>query len=195
MADIDVNRSLGVYKSMWQHTFFMVNTYDLLVHPYNHPASNLGHTLPVLQPYDERCFPGCLSRTFNNLDYISTAIGRAIRELNSTLGVPRKTIRILDKNTVTCECCKCTFSIDGYNAHIVDGYCGNKDGKDTGNFTRLMPSTFILTLHLQLIPFIQISPTYLKSRFALLWKTPGHQPPQSIWTSPSEPRSLSGTLA
>ncbi|RDB30935.1 hypothetical protein Hypma_004907 [Hypsizygus marmoreus] len=93
--------------------------------PLTHPAADLLETYHVLEPYNERVFPGCLNRTNENLNFLSTDIGQAIRELNSMLGIPRSTLDVLAMYATLCGACNCVFSIDGYHAHIDNGKCGN----------------------------------------------------------------------
>ncbi|KAG6901100.1 hypothetical protein C0995_000745, partial [Termitomyces sp. Mi166 len=94
-------------------------------HPWSHPAASLETTHHILEPYDERIFPGCLARTFEHLQYVSSDIGTVVQELNSTLGVPLSAINTIVKYAITCPACQCTFSIDGFNAHLADKRCRN----------------------------------------------------------------------
>jgi hypothetical protein len=93
--------------------------------PEMHPAWNEASTHRILQPYDARIYPGCTSRTFQNLTFMDTSVGRVIRELNSTMGVPMGTLKALKEVAVQCKACYCMYSVDGYNAHVVDKKCRN----------------------------------------------------------------------
>ncbi|KAG6894111.1 hypothetical protein C0992_007458 [Termitomyces sp. T32_za158] len=95
------------------------------LYPLQHPASNLEDTHRILEPYDERIFPGCLNRAFEHAEYMHTDIGRVIRELNSTLGVPLAAINTIYGYSRTCPECRCAFSIDGYNTHLENQRCKN----------------------------------------------------------------------
>ncbi|KAK7040987.1 hypothetical protein R3P38DRAFT_3179475 [Favolaschia claudopus] len=123
--------------------------------PSAHPLyRELGATTHhVLQPYNPAYSPGCLERTYQQLQFLDSKIGRAssttqydalpaaastastattrtfvmaIRALNSTLGVTSDVVQGLIDNTIRCSACSCQYSFDGYNAHIRDGLCGNK---------------------------------------------------------------------
>ncbi|KAG6894170.1 hypothetical protein C0992_007246 [Termitomyces sp. T32_za158] len=106
---INLNVTLGVFKVFLSQ----------------HPAADLTKTHRVLEPYDERIFPGCLARMFEHMQYLNTNVGRVIRELNSTLGVPLSAVRTLNEYAVTCQACLCIFSIDGFNAHLSGKRCMN----------------------------------------------------------------------
>ncbi|KAF8160163.1 hypothetical protein BJ912DRAFT_936184 [Pholiota molesta] len=109
MSHLDYNEKVGMYESL----------------PGCHPAWDEIDTPYVLQPYDVRLYPGCTRRTYQNLAFIDTSLGRAIREFNSTLGIPRDTLYALKEIAIKCQACYCMFSPEGYNAHIVDKRCRN----------------------------------------------------------------------
>ncbi|KAF8076819.1 hypothetical protein FPV67DRAFT_1445383 [Lyophyllum atratum] len=109
MGHVYLNYNLGVYEE----------------YPEKHPAANSNDTHRILQPYDERIYPGCLDSTFQHLTYVSTNIGHAIRELNSNVGIPRTALNVLVSDATTCDACNCIFSLDGYNAHVTGRQCGN----------------------------------------------------------------------
>ncbi|KAG6826453.1 hypothetical protein H0H92_015741 [Tricholoma furcatifolium] len=85
--------------------------------PGQHPAADLVHTHPVLEPYDERLYPDCLNTIFQHLQYLYTNLGRAIRELNSTLGIPVVALLVLRSSAVTCSACS---SNEHVNLRVVD---------------------------------------------------------------------------
>ncbi|KAJ7789129.1 hypothetical protein B0H14DRAFT_3574836 [Mycena olivaceomarginata] len=95
------------------------------------PSSHLAFPKPgvpthwVLQPYDEKFYPGCLTRTFQELKFLGTDIGQALRALNSTFGVTCDVLAEIIDDCSTCMGCKCRFSRDGFNDHIRAGLCGN----------------------------------------------------------------------
>lgn len=90
-----------------------------------HPAANLDDTHYVLEPYDERLFPGCTERTFENVEYLFTSIGRVVQEFNSTLGVPSSAFNTMVEYKAQCDRCNCIFSVDGFNLHLDNGICRN----------------------------------------------------------------------
>ncbi|KAJ7495717.1 hypothetical protein B0H11DRAFT_2227235 [Mycena galericulata] len=72
--------------------------------PQLHPiAEKPNHVL--MEIYDHKMYPSCLTRAFSNLEHIDTHLGRAIREFHSQIGIPPQTC------------------VDGYNSHVVDGKC------------------------------------------------------------------------
>ncbi|KAJ7882132.1 hypothetical protein B0H13DRAFT_2539789 [Mycena leptocephala] len=77
----------------------------------------------VMGPYDGNAHPGSLIRAFSNLEHIDTHLGYAIREFNSSIGIPARTWRSLLAHNVPCKCCLCVFSIDRYNSYVVQGKC------------------------------------------------------------------------
>ncbi|KAJ7874347.1 hypothetical protein B0H14DRAFT_3859835 [Mycena olivaceomarginata] len=95
------------------------------------PSSHLAFPKPgvpthwVLQPYDEKFYPGCLTRTFQELKFLGTDIGKALRTLSSTFGVTCDVLAEIIDDCSTCMGCKCRFSRDGFNDHIRAGLCGN----------------------------------------------------------------------
>ncbi|KAF8957974.1 hypothetical protein BDZ97DRAFT_1762515 [Flammula alnicola] len=93
--------------------------------PSLHPVWDLNHTPRVLQPYDEGMYPGCSNRINQNLDFFVTEVGQTIRELNSTLGIPRATLQALVELAIKCDCCGCMYSPDGFSHHLVNDHCGN----------------------------------------------------------------------
>ncbi|KAG6836006.1 hypothetical protein H0H93_012313 [Arthromyces matolae] len=94
-------------------------------YPEQHPAADLKNTHRVLQPYDSTIFPNCLNRTFAHLQYMSTNIGRVIRELHSSIGIRHEALLALISDATTCSACRCIFSVDGFNAHIENNTCRN----------------------------------------------------------------------
>ncbi|KAK7035078.1 hypothetical protein R3P38DRAFT_2772108 [Favolaschia claudopus] len=96
--------------------------------PSAHPLyRELGATTHhVLQSYNPAYSPGCLERTYQQLQFLDSKIGRCIHALNSTVGVTSDVVQGLIDNTIRCSACSCQYSFDGYNAHIRDGLCGNK---------------------------------------------------------------------
>jgi hypothetical protein len=93
--------------------------------PSLHPAWDADESPRVLRPYDDRVYPGCTRRTYENLDFFDTILGRVIRELNSTFGVPKSTFIALTEAGIKCDSCGCMFSPDGYEHHITDKQCTN----------------------------------------------------------------------
>ncbi|KAJ7747878.1 hypothetical protein B0H14DRAFT_3604537 [Mycena olivaceomarginata] len=96
--------------------------------PSSHPAfpTTGGVTHRVLQPYDEQYNANCLQRTYQHLLFLGTAIGQAVRALNSTLGVSSDVVQSLIDDSIRCPGCSCQYSFDGFNHHIQDGHCGNR---------------------------------------------------------------------
>ncbi|KAJ7854428.1 hypothetical protein B0H14DRAFT_3449630 [Mycena olivaceomarginata] len=96
------------------------------------PSSHLAFPRPgasthrVLQPYDEAFNPGCLQRTFQELQFLHTDVGQALRALNSTMGVTFDIIQEIIRDCTDCTVCKCQFSHDGFNRHIRGGFCWNR---------------------------------------------------------------------
>ncbi|KAJ7867743.1 hypothetical protein B0H14DRAFT_3441662 [Mycena olivaceomarginata] len=96
------------------------------------PSSHLAFPRPgasthrVLQPYDEAFNPGCLQRTFQELQFLHTDVGQALRALNSTMGVTSDIIQEIIRDCTDCTVCKCQFSHDGFNCHIRGGFCWNR---------------------------------------------------------------------
>ncbi|PPQ84980.1 hypothetical protein CVT25_010533, partial [Psilocybe cyanescens] len=109
MTDLFYNNKAGIYQET----------------PSSHPAWRMANPPHVLQPYSEAMYPGCSNRSFQNVDYLMTAMGQAIRELNSSLGIPRLTFDTIVEAAVKCDVCMCMFSSEGYNHHIVNRNCGN----------------------------------------------------------------------
>ncbi|KAJ7018078.1 hypothetical protein C8F04DRAFT_1405246 [Mycena alexandri] len=102
-------------------TAHQAGTYE--AQPELHPlAEKPPHAIMAL--YDERNMSaGSLSRVFSNLEHIDTHLGRAMREFNSPIGLPEFSWRSLRDHNVSCKCCQCVFSIQGYNSHIIDDRC------------------------------------------------------------------------
>ncbi|KAJ7840392.1 hypothetical protein B0H14DRAFT_2587471 [Mycena olivaceomarginata] len=101
--------------------------------PSSHPAFPQpgASTHPVLQPYDEHSYPGCLQRTFAELQFLDTCIGQALRALNSTFGIHSDVLQEILRDCTDCSSCKCHFSFDGFNRHIRGGFCGNTPTQTT----------------------------------------------------------------
>lgn len=120
-------RRTGLYKS--KHTSFKTQdrskAHEILDHPEQHPAASLDVAHRLLEVYDSRIYPNCLSRTFSSQTYFDTAVGIIIRELNSPLGVPPGDFAILLCDMVFCAGCWCTFSVDAYNQHVQGGICSS----------------------------------------------------------------------
>ncbi|KAJ7847229.1 hypothetical protein B0H14DRAFT_3676568 [Mycena olivaceomarginata] len=101
------------------------------------PSSHLAFPKPgvpthwVLQPYDEKFYPRCLTRTFQELKFLGTDIGQALQALNSTFGVTCDVLAEIIDDCSTCMGCKCRFSRDGFNDHIRAGLCGNRPTPST----------------------------------------------------------------
>ncbi|KAJ6454725.1 hypothetical protein C8R47DRAFT_221942 [Mycena vitilis] len=90
--------------------------------PQHHPiAATPTHALMTV--YDQTWHPACLMRIFSNLQHIDSHVGRAIREFHSPIGIPVTAWTSIIGNLCVCACCQCTFSIDGYNSHVVEGRC------------------------------------------------------------------------
>ena len=105
------------------------------VDPTLHPAWNADLPPSILAIYDARIYPnhGNVTNTF--IDFTSP-IGKAIRELNSTGGVPTKTHGDLVQATRLCTCCLNHFSPAGYDSHLMNGHCTNHPKRLTGMFSR-----------------------------------------------------------
>jgi hypothetical protein len=97
----------------------------VLEDPTLHPAFNADDPHPILQLYDQRIYTNCLDRTFNHLEYVYTAIGQLIRDMNSVIGIPYGDYAVLIRSTRSCKCCLNHFSPEGYEAHRRDGRCMN----------------------------------------------------------------------
>jgi hypothetical protein len=89
----------------------------------------------VLIPYGPNANPGCSNRTYNNLQYLGTPIGRLIRELNSTVSILYRSWMTLITATVLCEGCQCMYSPDGYRAHVKQQRCSNTPALTPGELT------------------------------------------------------------
>ncbi|KAJ7437074.1 hypothetical protein B0H11DRAFT_2362278 [Mycena galericulata] len=90
--------------------------------PERHPVAEVPvHVL--MEIYDHKAHPTCLTRAFSNLEHIDTHLGRAIREFHSCIGIPPETWQAIVNYRTACKCCQCVFSVDGYNSHVVDGRC------------------------------------------------------------------------
>lgn len=127
MTKLDCDEGLGVYRgkySLWPRRLGIAAD-DLIANPDDHPAWDAIHTPLTLQPYDSRMYPSCTNRTFQNLGFLDTSLGRVIREFNSTLGIPEDTLRALKEVAVKCDSCYCMYSPEGYNAHVRDKKCRN----------------------------------------------------------------------
>lgn len=97
-----------------------------------HPAHDANEVPSVLQPYDDRIYPGVMNRTWAHSQFFTSLIGLAIRDLNSIRGLPGLAYRTLLAETVECPSCRCMFSEEGFEAHRVDGRCGNCDNAQPG---------------------------------------------------------------
>ncbi|KAJ7452906.1 hypothetical protein FB451DRAFT_1282374, partial [Mycena latifolia] len=85
-----------------------------------------GATTPrILRPYDVTYHPRCLDITFQELRFLGSDIGQAVRALNSTFGIPSDVHQALIEDSVLCPVCSCQYSEDGFNDHIQLGACGN----------------------------------------------------------------------
>ncbi|KAJ7480615.1 hypothetical protein FB451DRAFT_151563 [Mycena latifolia] len=85
-----------------------------------------GATTPrILRPYDVTYHPRCLDITFQELRFLGSDIGQAVRALNSTFGIPSDVHQALIEASVLCPVCSCQYSEDGFNDHIQLGACGN----------------------------------------------------------------------
>jgi hypothetical protein len=85
----------------------------------NHPAADLELPPACLLVYT----PEVARKLFNDRDFIDTPIGRACREWNSRNGIPYLTWCLILSSASMCSSCHRMFSIDGYNAHVVNGVC------------------------------------------------------------------------
>ncbi|KAJ7095135.1 hypothetical protein B0H15DRAFT_1020037 [Mycena belliarum] len=91
-------------------------------YPQYHPLAEKP-TASIMQTYDRQTNPSCLTRAFSNLEHVDTHLGRAIREFNSPIGIPLTTWSGILSSNASCSCCRCEFSLDGYNSHVVEGRC------------------------------------------------------------------------
>ncbi|KAF8189166.1 hypothetical protein K438DRAFT_1763907 [Mycena galopus ATCC 62051] len=98
----------------------------------------------VLQPYDQSFYPGCLKRTFLELEFLHTDLGQALRALNSTIGITFDVLQEIIQDSTSCTVCKCRFSRDGFNRHIRDAFCGNSPTRTAGVSPSLTPSSIML---------------------------------------------------
>jgi hypothetical protein len=105
-----------------------------------------------MQAYDRNRHPDCSARTFSNLQFFTTELGFCIRRFVSTIGITLSDFSNIIRHCTGCRVCCCTFSFDGYNAHIQDGHCRNLvqgplEELPTGK-SNFLPSAFIgLNLH------------------------------------------------
>jgi hypothetical protein len=120
-------------------TTFIVNPSSHLAFP--RPGAS---THRVLQPYDEAFNPGCLQRTFQELQFLHTDIRQALRALNSTMGVTSDIIQEIIRDCTDCTVCKCQFSHDSFNHHIRGGFCWNHPEPTAG--TLLLGSFSIMLI-------------------------------------------------
>ncbi|KAJ7255145.1 hypothetical protein C8J57DRAFT_1236206 [Mycena rebaudengoi] len=95
--------------------------------PDNHPLAgeHEGNLPYVMQAYDQNRHPDCSARTFSNLQFFTTELGFCIRRFVSTIGITLSDFSNIIRHCTGCRVCCCTFSFDGYNAHIQDGHCRN----------------------------------------------------------------------
>ncbi|KAJ7482328.1 hypothetical protein B0H11DRAFT_1915246 [Mycena galericulata] len=102
-----------------------IHQLDVSERPAAHLAWNMDEPHPILRVYDNRIYPNCLQRTYNNLNFLYKPLGQAIRDLNSAMGIPYHDYVSLVRSTRSCNGCKGHFSVDGYNAHVQDCKCTN----------------------------------------------------------------------
>ncbi|KAK6969302.1 hypothetical protein R3P38DRAFT_3146519 [Favolaschia claudopus] len=93
--------------------------------PAYHPAWDEHDPPSLLHVYDVRIYPNCLQKTYTHLDFLSRPLGKAIREINSPLGIPFSDHTTLVKATRVCKSCLNHFSPDGYEHHRRDDACTN----------------------------------------------------------------------
>ncbi|KAJ7902583.1 hypothetical protein B0H14DRAFT_2555122 [Mycena olivaceomarginata] len=133
LADIDcldLIQQITVYALVIGTTYFhpLFSTFfsqTVLEDPTLHPAFNTDDPYPILQLYYQCIYTNCLDRTFNHLEYVYTAIGQLIRDMNSVIGIPYGDYAVLIRSTRSCKCCLNHFSPEGYEAHHRDGRCTN----------------------------------------------------------------------
>ncbi|KAJ7862492.1 hypothetical protein B0H14DRAFT_3444675 [Mycena olivaceomarginata] len=104
-----------------------ITVYALVIDPTLHPAFNADDPHPILQLYDQRIYTNCLDRTFNHLEYVYTAIGQLIRDMNSVISIPYGDYAALIHSTRSCKCCLNHFSPEGYEAHRRDRCTNHPD--------------------------------------------------------------------
>ncbi|KAJ7127688.1 hypothetical protein C8R44DRAFT_873502 [Mycena epipterygia] len=90
-----------------------------------HPLSGRDELPAMFRPYDRRFNSAFVLKIFDSARFLKTGLGHAVRELNSTLGLPLSTFRRLLQMGYYCPGCSAIFSLEGHNAHIIDGRCGN----------------------------------------------------------------------
>ncbi|KAF9029446.1 hypothetical protein BDZ89DRAFT_1038518 [Hymenopellis radicata] len=92
----------------------------------SHPAFTLqGPSHALLEPYDGKMHPGVEAIPWEYLDFFHLATGVALRDLNTSLGLPPQTFDRIRAANVVCKACKCAFSSEGYHGHIEHGSCTN----------------------------------------------------------------------
>ncbi|KAJ6494584.1 hypothetical protein C8R45DRAFT_1212490 [Mycena sanguinolenta] len=114
---------LKVVDACWDGVWTGLFESTPCAHPaFPHPGKS---THPVLQLYDDKSPSNCLNRMFQELKFLGTAVGQALRALTSTLGATWDVLQTIIQDCAPCPVCRCQFSHDGYNDHIRDGFCRN----------------------------------------------------------------------
>jgi hypothetical protein len=96
---------------------------------------------PILLAYYNPIVP------FPHDDFFDSAVGRAVREWNSPLGIPFEALHaVVFKSTQLCSECNRMYSIDGYHDHVTRGRCSNRPGLPNSMFDYYIASFFLLTV-------------------------------------------------
>nr|GAT44269.1 predicted protein [Mycena chlorophos] len=90
----------------------------------NHLAYDPENPPQCLHPYEPRIYHRAQERG-NNHTLLNTAIGAAIQDLNSPVGITFKVFDVVRRSSETCEGCGCEYSPDGYKQHVVEAQCTN----------------------------------------------------------------------
>lgn len=106
-----------------------------LDYPSLHPAYDPSAPPAALEPYNPSTHDG--NRCHSHLKYFDTTVGRVLRELNSTLGIPYDSYKALRILSYDCPGCGCVYSLDGFNEHIENGLCRNAPELMPGMFYHL----------------------------------------------------------
>lgn len=130
----------------------------MAANPSRHPAFDSNNLPLSLAAY----VPRGMDDEPEHLPFLFTRVGEAIREYNSTVGVSNHTITFFLTHAVACEICSCTFSEDGYHAHLSDGCCMNMPGLSKG-ISLFLSYAFRVTHVVLTVVLIQ------KSRAPYLW--------------------------
>lgn len=110
--------------------------------PADHPEYLTPPHHGLMEPYNTKDWPTCAEVVWDKQEFLNTGVGLTIRDLNSTLGLPKDDVATLLQDDCVCVACKCHFSFNGYHAHLrSDRLCANWPAPLAGKFY-----SFILSL-------------------------------------------------